>query len=255
VAAASPSVSSYSSVVDMASAILQFKGGHDLLAEVEAGDTPRRGKGKRQKGEDGAGIGALPDKKAKRFTAEEMKDLKMWESMPRYDFEQGMVLKLEPEGKEALKIAFRKNNAGLAYASSTQGIYWRACYDGQQLAIWKQAVTGMDGNPAAHGWFMHYETTARVGGKHQSGWYISKDIYEDDEGAIRCYKHNDGGVAGWFGNSDVDMSGPVYMPYYASQPVDGINIIPWSQYVAEMLHYVLLMGAYIELDVMGASIL
>ena len=198
-AAASPSVSSYSSVVDMASAILQFKGGHDLLAEVEAGDTPRRGKGKRQKGEDGAGIGALPDKKAKRFTAEEIKDLKMWESMPRYDFEQGMVLKLEPEGKEALKIAFRKNNAGLAYASSTQGIYWRACYDGQQLAIWKQAVTDMDGNPAAHGWFMHYETTARVGGKHQSGWYISKDIYEDDEGAIRCYKHNDGGVAGWFG--------------------------------------------------------
>ena len=51
------------------------------------------------------------------------------------------------------------------------------------------------------------------------------------------------------------MSGPVYMPFYASYPLDGIKIIPWSEYVAERLSYVLLMGAYIELDVMGASIL
>ncbi len=141
-----------------------------------------------------------------------MKDLKMWDAMPRYDFEQGMVLKLEPEGKEALKIAFRKNNAGLAYASSTQGIYWRAIHDGQQLAIWKQAVTDMDGNPAAHGWFMHYEEK-KCGASLHGGWYISKDIHEDEGGVIRCSQHGEAGTVGWLvhirGEKEEDIDGPI----------------------------------------------
>ena len=164
---------------------LQFKHGHDLPAEVEAGDTPRHGKGKRHKVEmkEEPGIGALPGKRAKRFTNDEMSDLYMWQAAPRYDFEQGMVLKLEPEGKHALKHAFRKNMQGLADASSTQGIYFRAIHDGDNLPIWKQAAVDIDGHPANHGWFMHYEEKT-YGDKRDSGWYISKEIYEDDEGNV-----------------------------------------------------------------------
>ena len=196
----------------------------------------------------------LREKRAKWVTDEDIRNLYMWQPEPKYDFEQGMVLKLEEDGKHALKHAFRRNIQGLADASSTQGIYFRAMHDGNDIPIWKQATVDIDGNPANHGWFMHYEEKT-LGEKRDSGWYISKHIYEDDEGNVRCYKHNGGGVVGWFGNSREDMSGPVHMPFYGSHPVAGIKIFPWSEYMAERLSYVLLMGAYIELDVMGVSIL
>ena len=68
-------------------AMSQFRDGHDLLAEVQAGDNPSRGKGKKQKGAEGPGIGALPGKKAKKLgddTSQLIVALK-WESAPRMD--------------------------------------------------------------------------------------------------------------------------------------------------------------------------
>ena len=99
----------------------------------------------------------LREKRAKWLTDEDIRNLYMWQPEPKYDFEQGMVLKLEEDGKHALKHAFRRNIQGLADASSTQGVYFRAMHDGNDILIWKQATVDIDGNPANHGWFMHYE--------------------------------------------------------------------------------------------------
>ncbi len=47
----------------------------------------------------------------------------------------------------------------------------------------------------------------------------------------------------------------VFVPFNAPKSLPGVKIVPFTEYMDERLSYVLLMGAYIELEVRGASII
>ncbi len=186
-----------------------------------------------------------PVTKKSKFDADftTIQGIKDFEAAPQYQFSQAMVLVLTKEAAASLKQHFEGDDDKLKFHGGAQGIYWLLCFDKKGNGVWKQAVEDLGGGPGSHGFFMHYDQTPKYG-----GWYLSKGIWGDDDGAKKCY----GGIAGWFGNTAGDMSAPLHMPFHAPTALHGVKIVPFTEYIDKRISYVLLMGAYIELEVRGA---
>ena len=222
----------------------QFMGGCNLLADAYAAENHTQcSKGRKQKVASNEWV--VPVTKKAKFdgdfaTIQELMDFK---AAPQYEYAQGMVLTLTKEAAVSLKQYFKRQEDEFKFHGSAQGFYWLVCYDKNKNGVWKQAVEDLGGGPGKHGFFMQYNQTPTY-----KGWYLSKMILKDGEHS--CY----GEIAGWFGNTAGDMSAPLHMPFHAPTALHGVKIVPFTEYIDKRISYVLLMvmGAYIELEVRGA---
>ncbi len=163
----------------------------------------------------------LPATKKPKFDEDfaTIQELMDFESAPRYQYAQGMVLTLTKEAAVQLRQYFKGQKDELKFHGSAQGFYWLVCYDKNKNGVWKQAVDDLGGGPGKHGFFMQYNQTPTY-----KGWYLSKMILKDDD--QKCY----GEIAGWFGNTAGDMSAPLFMPFNAPKALPGLKIVVYWVY-------------------------
>ena len=204
-------------------AMTQFCGGLDLLAEVHDADEHKR-RIKERKFKVPYKEWVLPVTKKPKFDADfaTIKEIEDFESAPRYQYAQGMVLVLTKEAAASLLQQFKGQDDKLLFYGGAQGVYWLVCFDKKGNGIWKQALEDLGGGPGRHGLYMQFNQTPQY-----NGWFLSKMMLKDGEQK----GYGDGEIAGWFGNNAKDMSAPLHMPFNAQTALPGMQIVPFTEYI------------------------
>ena len=126
---------------------------------------------------------------------------------------------------------------------------WMIVKDRNNIGVYKQEVLeDVGGRLGTHGFFMYWDDAEEFG-----GWYLSKGLWADGNGAKQA---GYAGIVGWFGKLPGDMGAPLHMPFDAKTPLPGVKIVPWIGLPEEVcLNMERICCVLFELGARGASII